>query len=47
MGEGDFVDSVGLDTEAIAPYIQEQESEDRRQDELELAWGPEERSNKQ
>jgi len=33
---GFFVDTVGRDTEVIKKYIREQESEDRRLDQLEL-----------
>ena len=33
---GYFVDSVGRDTEVIRRYIREQESEDKRLDQLEL-----------
>jgi hypothetical protein len=35
-GRGFFVDTVGRDTEKIRRYIQEQEAEDRRLDQLEL-----------
>ncbi len=37
---GYFVDSVGRDTEMIKRYIQQQESEDKRLDQLELNINP-------
>ena len=37
---GYFVDSVGRDTETIRRYIQQQESEDKRLDQLELNINP-------
>ena len=37
---GFFVDTVGRDTEKIRRYIQEQEAEDRRLDQLELPQPP-------
>jgi putative transposase len=33
---GDFVDSVGRNTEVIRWYIQEQEAEDKRMDKMEF-----------
>ena len=38
--KGFFVDTVGRDTEKIRRYIQEQEAEDRRLDQLELPQPP-------
>ena len=38
---GYFVDSVGRNTEMIRSYIQNQEAEDRRQDELQLGYSEE------
>jgi hypothetical protein len=40
------VDSVGRDTEQIRSYIQNQEVEDRRLDQLELPELPEDEDNK-
>ena len=39
---GYFVDTVGRDTEAIRRYIQKQDAEDRRIDQLELPDWPKE-----
>ena len=36
LGAGFFVDKVGRDTEVIRRYIQNQETEDRRMDQLEI-----------
>ena len=44
---GFFVDTVGRDTEKIRRYIREQETEDRRLDQLELPALEEKQSNNQ